>query len=69
MKPKVLKKRLVLNKKTIASLGEAVMNDVYGGHDSSPTCPIYKSCPLGPLSVCICRITDDGEECTTTILC
>jgi hypothetical protein len=58
MKPKALKKRLELNKKTIASLGETVMNEVYGGHDSSPTCPAFTK--YNCLSVYVCYYT----ECT-----
>jgi hypothetical protein len=45
MKPKVLKKRLVLNKKTIADLSEKAMGKAYGGYNTVPyctnTCPTY----------------------------
>ena len=54
MKSKALKKRLVLKRETIASLDETVMNEVYGGHDSSPTCPAYSKYVACILITCDC---------------
>jgi hypothetical protein len=61
MKPKALKKRFVLNKKTIVDLGKTKMSNVHGGHDSSPTCPaftkyncdsVYIPCVLQTIRLC-----------------
>jgi hypothetical protein len=45
MKTKTFVRKLVLNKKTIADITSESMKKVQGGHDSSPTCPIWATCP------------------------
>jgi len=54
MKPMALTKKLLLNKKTIASLIKTELKNVQGGHNTTPTCPIL-------ISVC--------QPCKETIPC
>ena len=63
MKPKNFKKKLTLNKKTIADLSTGQLEGVKGGFiDTSPfTC--------GTESVCFCRWTDTCETCETCVTC
>lgn len=65
MKSKALKKRLVLNKETVSDLCITEMGDLYGGHDSSPTCPAFTKYDC--ISVYVCQPTK--EVCTDPIFC
>jgi hypothetical protein len=58
MKPKALKKRLVLNKKTIADLGNKKMVDVHGGFETNTrcegtSCGLVRICPWTCIDTCI----------------
>lgn len=56
---KTKKIKLSLNKKTISNLLKVEMNEVRGGHDSSPTCPAYtlwqtcRGCNTLALTICV----------------
>jgi hypothetical protein len=77
MKPKALKKRLVLNKKTIADLSESKMVKVKGGNPTwVQSCYNTVCCPTTPYTDC-CRTkiypcTEGGPSicfCEETIIC
>jgi hypothetical protein len=68
MKPKVLKKRLVLNKKTIADLRKPEMDGVYGGDNSllRTECTCTDTCLCSIFETCACQTTVfsiDGVVC------
>jgi len=75
MHTKKFGKRLNLNKKTIADLSKNAMRGVYGGHDSSPTCPYYTQWDTCfpceppektiPYTDCQCPVTDGCSGITT----
>lgn len=62
MKQKSLTKKLTLNKKTIAALDEAVMNEVRGGTTMRTICYGY-TCYL------FCEFSNDIQTCTCVYYC
>jgi hypothetical protein len=59
MKTKNFNKRLILNKKTIADLRQAEMNEVYGGSSKCtgivcPPDPSWVSCEQCTMFTCTC---------------
>jgi hypothetical protein len=71
MKPKKVNKRLFLNKRTVANLGNSEMNDVRGG-DITETCPRQCSVPVeacATLPVKVCHSLDPTCATSNTAFC
>ncbi|NIM16084.1 MAG: hypothetical protein GTO45_29125 [Candidatus Aminicenantes bacterium] len=68
MKPEALKKRLVLNKKTIANLGKTKMGDVHGGNTAETAVTLCDTCS-DVLHVCATCPDTCGNSCTCITLC
>ncbi|MCP5107351.1 MAG: hypothetical protein GY950_28450 [bacterium] len=79
MKSKKIKKRLVLNKQTVADLGDLMMNHVHGGDTANSRCAHVQTCctdnemtncppnaigSLGGEASCDCPVhVPPGESC------
>lgn len=70
MKKKVFKKRLVLNKTTVADLDLGGMNAVIGGDSGDILCgEKTRTCQACPTEVYNCTTADPGRICLNTCDC
>ena len=63
MKPKLIDKKLLLNKKTIADLNENALKEIYGGVTAIETCTsIQETC----LTICETKCASNCFSCEYT---